>query len=98
VSIELLAMVIVGGLGSIIGSWLGAAFILLMPSQINYFIAWSAKLLGMMVGDETLAHIPHVIYGAMIMLFLIVEPMGLGKLYNNVRNYLMLWPFGYSRK
>ncbi|MEY4157121.1 MAG: hypothetical protein RJB64_1842, partial [Pseudomonadota bacterium] len=33
-----------------------------------------------------------------IMLFLIVEPMGLGKLYNNVRNYLLLWPFGYSRK
>jgi branched-chain amino acid transport system permease protein len=98
VSIELLAMVIVGGLGSIIGSWFGAAFILLMPSQINYFIAWTAKLLGMTVGDETLAHIPHVIYGAMIMLFLIVEPMGLGKLYSNVRNYLMLWPFGYSRK
>lgn len=98
VSIELLAMVIVGGLGSIIGSWFGAAFILLMPSQINHFIAWGAKLLGMAVGDETLAHIPHVIYGAMIMLFLIVEPMGLGKLYSNVRNYLMLWPFGYSRK
>ena len=98
VSIELLAMVIVGGLGSIIGSWFGAAFILLMPSQINHFIAWGAKLLGMSVGDETLAHIPHVIYGAMIMLFLILEPMGLGKLYSNVRNYLLLWPFGYSRK
>jgi branched-chain amino acid transport system permease protein len=98
VSIELLAMVIVGGLGSIIGSWFGAAFILLMPSQINHFIAWFAKFVGMAVGDETLAHIPHVIYGALIMLFLIVEPMGLGKLYANVRNYLMLWPFGYSRK
>ena len=41
---------------------------------------------------------PHVVYGGMIVLFLIVEPMGLGKLYGNVRNYLMLWPFGYARK
>lgn len=98
VSIQLLAMVIVGGLGSVIGSWLGAAFILLMPSQLNALIAWAAQLLGMNLGDETLAHIPHVIYGALIMLFLVLEPMGLGKLYGNVRNYLMLWPFGYTRK
>ncbi len=33
-----------------------------------------------------------------LILFLLVEPMGLGKLYGNVRNYLMVWPFGYSRK
>ena len=90
VSIELLAMVIVGGLGSIIGSWLGAAFILLMP--------WSTQAVGIDLGVETLAHIPHVVYGALIILFLLVEPMGLGKLYGNIRNYLMLWPFGYSRK
>lgn len=98
VSIELLAMVIVGGLGSIIGSWLGAAFILLMPSQMNHLIAWIAQAAGIDLGVETLAHIPHVVYGAMIILFLVVEPMGLGKLYGNIRNYLMLWPFGYARK
>jgi branched-chain amino acid transport system permease protein len=98
VSIELLAMVIVGGLGSIIGSWFGAAFILLMPSQINHFIAWAAKLSGIDVGVETLAHMPYAIYGGLIIVFLIVEPMGLGKLYGNLRNYLLLWPFGYSRK
>lgn len=98
VSIELLAMVIVGGLGSIIGSWLGAAFILLMPSQINHLIGWLAQMGGMHLSDETLAHIPNALYGAMIIGFLIVEPMGLGKLYANVRNYLLLWPFGYSRK
>ena len=98
VSIELLAMVIVGGLGSIIGSWLGAAFILLMPSQMNHLIAWSTQAAGIDLGVETLAHIPHVVYGALIIVFLIVEPMGLGKLYGNIRNYLMLWPFGYARK
>ncbi|MFO1220157.1 MAG: branched-chain amino acid ABC transporter permease [Burkholderiaceae bacterium] len=98
VSIELLAMVIVGGLASIIGSWFGAAFILLMPGQIHAIIAWIAKAAGADIGVETLAHLPHVVYGALIVLFLLVEPMGLGKLYGNVRNYLMVWPFGYARK
>ena len=98
VSIELLAMVIVGGLASIIGSWFGAAFILLMPGQINALIAWIAKLLGADIGIETLAHLPHAVYGALIVGFLLVEPMGLGKLYANVRNYLLVWPFGYARK
>lgn len=98
VSIELLAMVIVGGLGSIIGSFFGAAFILLLPGQINYLIAWLARLMGADIGVEALAHIPHVVYGSLIILVLLVEPMGLGKLYANVRNYLLVWPFGYARK
>jgi branched-chain amino acid transport system permease protein len=98
VSIEVLAMVIVGGLGSIIGSWLGAAFVLLMPGQIHTFIAWLAGLLGFQIGVETLAHLPYAVYGGLIIGFLLLEPMGLGKLYANVRNYLMVWPFGYARK
>jgi branched-chain amino acid transport system permease protein len=98
VSIELLAMVIVGGLASIIGSWFGAAFILLMPGQIHHLIAWLAELVGADIGIETLAHLPHAVYGGMIIVFLLVEPMGLGKLYGNVRNYLTVWPFGYARK
>jgi branched-chain amino acid transport system permease protein len=98
VSIELLAMVIVGGLGSIIGSFFGTAFILLLPGQMNHFIAWLAKVLGMNIGIEALAHIPNMVYGAAIIAVLLIEPMGLGKLYGNVRNYLMVWPFGYVRK
>ncbi|MBH1963879.1 MAG: branched-chain amino acid ABC transporter permease [Comamonadaceae bacterium] len=98
VSIELLAMVIVGGLGSIIGSYFGAAFILLLPGQMNAFIAWLAQLMGINIGVEALAHIPHMVYGATIIIVLLIEPMGLGKLYGNVRSYLMLWPFGYAKK
>lgn len=98
VSIELLAMVIVGGLGSIIGSYFGTAFILLLPGQINALVAWLAGVFGMDIGIETLAHIPHMVYGASIVAVLLVEPMGLGKLYGNLRNYLMVWPFGYLRK
>ncbi len=98
VSIELLAMVIVGGLGSIIGSFFGTAFILLLPGQMNTLIAWGARALGMDIGVEALAHIPNMVYGAAIIVVLLIEPMGLGKLYGNVRNYLMVWPFGYARK
>lgn len=98
VSIELLAMVIVGGLGSIIGSYFGAAFILLLPGQMNNLIAGISKLFGLNIGVEALAHIPHMIYGATIIIILLIEPMGLGKLYGNVRNYLLVWPFGYARK
>ncbi len=98
VSIELLAMVIVGGLGSIIGSYFGAAFILLLPGQINELIGALARLAGADLGVETLAHIPYMLYGALIIVVLLIEPMGLGKLYGNVRNYLLVWPFGYARK
>lgn len=98
VSIELLAMVIVGGLASVIGSWLGAGFILLMPGQIQRLIEWLADVTNADIGVETLAHLPHAVYGALIVGFLLVEPMGLGKLYANLRNYLLVWPFGYARK
>jgi len=98
VSIELLAMVIIGGLGSIIGSYMGAAFVLLVPGEMNQLIAWLAEMAGARLSVETLAHIPHVIYGALIIGFLLVEPLGLGRMYQNVRNYLMVWPYGHLHK
>ena len=98
VSIELVAMVIVGGLGSIIGSFFGSAFILLAPGLVNSLVAWLAQVTHASLGVETLAHIPQAVYGALIIAFLLVEPMGLGKLYDNLRTYLLVWPFGYARK
>jgi branched-chain amino acid transport system permease protein len=98
VSIQALAMVIVGGLGSTIGSYFGAGFILLMPGIMNSFIFWLATELGFSLGIETLAHLPHALYGALIIAFLLIEPLGLGKVYDNVRDYLLVWPFGYVKK
>ncbi|HVV40839.1 MAG TPA: branched-chain amino acid ABC transporter permease [Nitrobacter sp.] len=98
VSIQALAMVIVGGLGSIIGSYFGAAFILLMPGAMNSFISWAANLFGLSLGIETLAHLPQALYGALIIGFLLLEPLGLGKIYGNIRDYLLVWPFGYVKK
>jgi branched-chain amino acid transport system permease protein len=98
VSIQVLAMVIVGGLGSIIGSYFGAAFILLMPGVMNSFISWGAARFGFSLSIEALAHLPQALYGALIISFLLVEPLGLGKIYKNVRDYLLVWPFGYVKK
>ena len=92
-------MVIVGGLGSVIGSFFGAAFILLMPGLMNSLIGWLAAARRRPRSASSAArHIPHAVYGALIIVFLLVEPMGLGKIYANVRNYLLVWPFGYARK
>jgi len=98
VSIQVLAMVIIGGLGSIIGSYMGAALILLMPGLVNQVFSASADVLGLEIGVETLAHIPNAAYGALIVIFLMVEPLGLGKLYANIRDYLMVWPFDQHKK
>lgn len=98
VSIQALAMVIVGGLGSIIGSYFGAGFILLMPGIMNALISWLAVKFGFSPGIETLAHLPHALYGALIIAFLLIEPLGLGKIYGNIRDYLLVWPFGYVKK
>ena len=104
---EIWQLVLLWGVAVGLGTGM-TALVLGATIATRWFVARRGMVLGILVGyvlntsypkgDETLAHIPHVIYGAMIMLFLIVEPMGLGKLYSNVRNYLMLWPFGYSRK
>jgi branched-chain amino acid transport system permease protein len=98
VSIQVLAMVIVGGLGSVIGSYFGAAFVLLLPGVINGLISSLAEAMNIRLGIEVLAHIPNAIYGFLIIGFLLFEPLGLAKIYNNLRNYLLVWPFGYSRK
>lgn len=98
VSIQVLAMVIVGGLGSIIGSYFGVALILLMPGLVNVFFMTASEWFGLRVNIETLAHIPNAVYGALIVIILMIEPLGLGKLYGNIRDYLMVWPFDQLRK
>lgn len=98
VSVQVLAMIIVGGLGSIIGTYFGVALILLMPGIVNGMLAEAAGLFGLRLGTETFAHIPTAAYGALIIVFLLVEPLGLGKLYANVRDYFLVWPFAQLKK
>ena len=88
-SFQLLFMVIIGGLGSILGSFLGAAFIVIMPLMLNQLPGW----LGIPLSTATISHIEVMIFGALIVFFLIVEPHGLARLWAIGKEKLRLWPF-----
>ncbi len=98
VSIQILAMVVVGGLGSILGSFFGAGFILLTPIFLGNIVAGLAESYDLGISRGVISHIPLILYGGLIMGFLLFEPLGLAKIYDNVRKYLLVWPFGFSRR
>ena len=87
---------IVGGLGSVLGSFFGAALILFAPIVLNNLIGVMASTLSLPISADVRAHVPLVLYGALIIGFLLWEPLGLAKIYNNVRNYLLVWPFRHA--
>ncbi len=97
VSIQLVAMVLVGGLGSTIGAYLGAGFVLLAPIFLTNFISTLAGWGWVPVSQNFLSHLPLMIYGAMIIGFLLFEPLGLAKIYDNIRKYFLVWPFRHAR-
>lgn len=96
VSIEYLAMIIIGGLGSVLGSILGAAFVTLLPLVIRTVMEsvgaffFAASEMSTVVSSMRL-----VIFGALIIVFLVLEPEGLNRLWRNIRNYFRAWPFSY---
>ncbi len=90
-SFPVLFMIIIGGLGSIIGSFLGAAFIVVLPIMINTVPGW----FGVQIMSATVEHFQFMITGALIIFFLIVEPLGLARLWAVAREKLRLWPFPY---
>ena len=84
-------MIIIGGLGSILGSFLGAAFIVLLPILLNNI----PGMLGLQIATDLVAHLEFMIFGALIVFFLIVEPHGLARLWQIGKEKLRLWPFPY---
>ena len=90
VSFNVLFMVIIGGLGSILGSFLGAAFIVFMPVLLNVV---SVALGEGTVTMDTKVNLELVIFGGAIIFFLIVEPHGLARLWQIGKEKLRLWPF-----
>ncbi|NHC06442.1 amino acid/amide ABC transporter membrane protein 2 (HAAT family) [Azonexus fungiphilus] len=92
-SFRILFMVIIGGVGSILGSFLGAAFILLLPIFLDILLPFFAGLFGLPFSSATVSHIQIMVFGALIMFFLIVEPHGLARLWQIAKEKLRLWPF-----
>lgn len=92
-SIQYLAMVIVGGLGSVLGSIFGAIFMILTPELLNIFVS-SAKLSfpGL---DQFFIPLKDIIFGGLIVTFLVFEPHGLAEIWHRIKNFFLLWPFSY---
>ncbi|MBM3599680.1 MAG: branched-chain amino acid ABC transporter permease [Alphaproteobacteria bacterium] len=93
-SITYLAMVVVGGAGSILGSYLGAIFVSMLP----YAITWLFESLGVSTRTQMVYLVPSqiVVFGLIMILFLIFEPRGLVGIWQRVRAYFELWPLRKS--
>ena len=92
-SFKLLFMVIIGGLGSIMGSFFGAAFIVVLPIVLSQVLPFLASLVGTQISTTAASHAELMIFGGLIVWFLIVEPHGLAKLWSTAKQKLRLWPF-----
>ena len=92
-SFQLLFMIIIGGLGSIIGAFFGAAFIVILPVVLNQLLPALGGLVGLTISTATIAHTELIVFGALIVFFLIVEPHGLARLWSTAKEKLRLWPF-----
>ena len=92
-SFRVLFMVIIGGIGSILGSFLGAAFITLFPIFLNIVSGGISHALGIEISHALVSNLELIIFGGLIVFFLIVEPHGLARLWQITKEKLRLWPF-----
>ncbi len=90
-SFNVLFMIIIGGLGSIMGSFFGAAFIIGLPILLSNV----PQTFGLTMAIDTQKHIEVMIFGSLIIFFHIVEPHGLARLWQITKEKLRLWPFPY---
>jgi len=96
VSIDYLAMIIIGGLGSVLGSIFGAIFVTLLPIGIRYAMeAFGGSVFDRGTVLNLIPALRLIVFGALIIGFLIVEPEGLNRLWRNIRSYFRVWPFAY---
>jgi branched-chain amino acid transport system permease protein len=92
-SFRVLFMIIIGGVGSILGSFLGAAFITLLPIFLNTYAEPLAAVLGLNLPAGIVSNLELIIFGALIIFFLIVEPLGLARMWQIAKEKMRLWPF-----
>ena len=90
-SFNILFMVILGGLGSLIGSFLGAAFISSLPTVFKFGL----PAIGIPISGAFAEHLTFMVVGVLIIVFLQVEPAGLARLWQITKEKLRLWPFPY---
>jgi branched-chain amino acid transport system permease protein len=84
--------VIIGGAGTILGSFLGSAFIVLTPIVLNVTVGW-LDASGLHVPASAGSNLEVIVFGVLIIFFLIVEPLGIARLWSIGKEKLRLWPF-----
>ena len=94
-SINLLAVVVIGGVATITGSLIGAAFVVLLPRLLEAAAPSLPFIGGTSGGLLTVFQLQTFVFGALIILFLAVEPRGLFGLWHRIRLYFTTWPFSY---
>jgi branched-chain amino acid transport system permease protein len=92
-SFRVLFMIIIGGVGSILGSFLGAAFITQLPILLSVLSGVFTRTTGFEPSHSVLSNLELIIFGGLIIFFLIVEPHGLARLWQIAKEKLRLWPF-----
>jgi branched-chain amino acid transport system permease protein len=90
-SFPILFMIIIGGLGSILGSYLGSGFIVLLP----IFLDNAPRLVGLEIQIDAATNLQSMIFGALVIFFLIVEPHRLARLWQIGTDKPRLWPLPY---
>jgi branched-chain amino acid transport system permease protein len=88
-SFRVLFIAIIGGLGSVLGNYLGAILIVALPVIIGFV----PQALGLPISSATIEHLNIMTIGALIIFFLIVEPHGLARFWQVIREKLIIWPF-----
>jgi branched-chain amino acid transport system permease protein len=93
VAIDYLAMVIIGGMGSIVGSIFGAIFMTLLPEVLKLTATSLTGVYPQAFGF--IASARDVVFGLAVIFFLMYEPLGLARIWMRFRNYWQLWPYSY---
>ena len=92
-SFRILFMVIIGGVGTVLGSFLGSAFVALLPVLLSVSVRFLDTSLGLHIPESAISNLELMIFGGLIIFFLIVEPHGLARLWQIAKEKLRLWPF-----
>jgi branched-chain amino acid transport system permease protein len=92
-SFRILFMIIIGGVGTVLGAFLGSAFIVVLPIALTVLVRWLDRSLGLDVATSSASNVELMVFGALIVFFLIVEPHGLARIWQIGKEKLRLWPF-----
>jgi len=92
-SFRILFMVIIGGMGTILGSFLGSAFVTLLPVLLSVTVRYLDSNLNLHIAESAISNLEFMVFGGLIIFFLVVEPHGLARLWQIAKEKLRLWPF-----